>query len=227
MPLGAGALAGVNYAARQGMGGSRARICAGSPSNAMDAVAARDAAFAYLAITASCALTLSRIAREIVLWTSAEFGLAALPDEWTSGSSIMPQKRNADGAELVRSKASGFLARLQGLGGVIKGLPLAYNSDLQEDKPYVFGSREELDLCLDSMVAMVEALTFDAAEDVSPLKVVTLRLRMSLTIWWARVFRFGMLIGSWVVGRHAGRRGASFGDRSACTSCTGSAPLRR
>ncbi len=161
MPLGAGALAGVNYALdREWV--ARELGFARVASNAMDAVAARDAPFAYLAIAASCALTLSRMAGEIVLWTTAEFGLAALPDEWTSGSSIMPQKRNADGAELVRSKASGFLARLQGLGGVIKGLPLAYNSDLQEDKPYVFASRQELDLCLESMTAMMRALSFDA-----------------------------------------------------------------
>lgn len=160
MPLGAGALAGVNYELdRQWV--AKELGFARVTDNAMDSVAARDAAFAYLALTASCALVLSRLASEIVLWTSAEFGLATLPDEWTSGSSIMPQKRNPDGAELVRSKASGFLARLQGLGGVVKGLPLAYNSDLQEDKPYVFGSREELDLCLESMTAMVEALSFD------------------------------------------------------------------
>ena len=68
----------------------------------------------------------------------------------------MPQKRNPDGAELVRAKSAGFLARLQGLGAVLKGLPLAYNRDLQEDKLYVFASREELDLCLEAMTAMVE-----------------------------------------------------------------------
>jgi argininosuccinate lyase len=162
MPLGAGALAGVNYpldrksvAAELGF----ERVAA----NAMDAVAARDTPFAYLAVACSCGLALSRLAGELVLWTTSEFGLASLPDAWTSGSSIMPQKRNPDGAELVRAKASGFLARLQGLGGVVKGLPLAYNSDLQEDKPYVFASREELDLCLESMTAMMEVLTFDAA----------------------------------------------------------------
>lgn len=160
MPLGAGALAGVNYSldrewvARE-LGFER------PATNAMDAVAARDAAFDYLAIVANCALTLSRLAGEIVLWTTQEFGLAILLDSWTSGSSIMPQKRNPDGAELVRAKAAGFLARLQGLGGVLKGLPLAYNSDLQEDKLYVFGSKEELDLCLEAMAAMVSALTFD------------------------------------------------------------------
>jgi argininosuccinate lyase len=161
MPLGAGALAGVNYPLdRESVADELGfeRVAA----NAMDAVAARDVPFAYLAIACSCALVLSRLAGELVLWTTSEFGLATLPDAWTSGSSIMPQKRNPDGAELIRAKAAGFLARLQGLGGVIKGLPLAYNSDLQEDKPYVFASREELDLCLESMTAMMKELTFDA-----------------------------------------------------------------
>jgi len=129
--------------------------------NAMDAVAARDAAFMYLAIVACCALTLSRLATEIVLWTTQEYGFVSLPEAWTSGSSIMPQKRNPDAAEIVRAKTAGFLARLQGLGVVLKGLPMAYNSDLQEDKLYVFASREEFDLCLEAMTAMVRALKFD------------------------------------------------------------------
>ncbi len=161
MPLGAGALAGVNYPLdREGVA-AELGFDHVAP-NAMDAVAARDMAFDYLAIAANCALTMSRLASEIVLWTTAEFGLAALPDCWTSGSSIMPQKRNPDGAEIVRAKSAGFLARLQGLGAVLKGLPLAYNSDLQEDKLYVFATKEELDVCLEAMTAMVEALTFNA-----------------------------------------------------------------
>jgi argininosuccinate lyase len=160
MPLGAGALAGANYPldrawVAEQLGFKHVAI------NAMDAVAARDSAFSYLGVAANCSLTLSRLASEIVLWTTQEFGLAELPDAWISGSSIMPQKRNPDGAELVRAKAAGFLARLQGLGSVLKGLPLAYNSDLQEDKPYVFSTRAELDVCLEAMAAMVETLTFD------------------------------------------------------------------
>jgi len=161
MPLGAGALAGVNYLLDREQVAAELGFDRVAP-NAMDAVAARDSAFAYLSLAANCALTLSRLAGEIVLWTTQESGLAALPESWTSGSSIMPQKRNPDGAELVRAKAAGFLARVQGLGGVLKGLPMAYNSDLQEDKLYVFASREELDLCLQAMTAMVEGLTFDA-----------------------------------------------------------------
>jgi argininosuccinate lyase len=160
MPLGAGALAGVNYPLDREQVAKELGFARVAP-NAMDAVSARDSAFAYLAITANCALTLSRLAGEVVLWSTQEYGLAALPESWTSGSSIMPQKRNPDAAELVRAKAAGFLARLQGLGAVLKGLPLAYNSDLQEDKLYVFASKEELDVCLEAMTAMVAGLSFD------------------------------------------------------------------
>ncbi len=160
MPLGAGALAGVNYPLDREQVAAELGFSKVAP-NAMDAVAARDTAFFYLAIATGCALTLSRLAEEIVLWTTQEFGLASLPDSWTSGSSIMPQKRNPDAAELIRAKAAGFLARLQGLGALLKGLPLAYNKDLQEDKLYVFASREGLDLCLDAMTAMIQGIAFD------------------------------------------------------------------
>ncbi len=160
MPLGAGALAGVNYpldrelVARE-LGFERVAL------NAMDAVASRDAAFEYLAACTMCALHLSRLAEELVLWTSQEFGIATLPDEWTSGSSIMPQKKNPDAAELVRGKAAGFLGRLVSLGALIKGLPLAYNKDLQEDKLYLFATRDELDLCLEAAAAMVDVIEVD------------------------------------------------------------------
>jgi argininosuccinate lyase len=160
MPLGAGALAGVNYPLDREQVAAELGFDRVAP-NAMDAVAARDTAFSYLAIVACCALTLSRLAGELVLWSTQEYGLASLPESWTSGSSIMPQKRNPDAAEHVRAKSAGFLARLLGLGAVLKGLPLAYNGDLQEDKLYVFGSRQELDLCLEAMTAMVQGLTFD------------------------------------------------------------------
>ncbi len=160
MPLGAGALAGVNYPLDREMVAKELGFDRVAP-NAMDAVASRDAAFAYVAVATNCALTLSRLAEEMVLWSTQEFGLASLPESWTSGSSIMPQKRNPDAAELVRAKAAGFLARLQGLGALLKGLPLAYNKDLQEDKLYVFATREELDLCLEAMTAMVAGLIFN------------------------------------------------------------------
>lgn len=159
MPLGAGALAGVNYPLDRQHVAEELGFERVAP-NAMDAVASRDSAFEYLAVIANCGLTLSRLAEELVLWSTQEYGFIVLPEAWTSGSSIMPQKRNPDGAELVRAKAAGFLARLQGLGVLLKGLPLAYNKDLQEDKRYVFESREELDLCLEAMTAMVDGIAF-------------------------------------------------------------------
>jgi len=160
MPLGAGALAGVNYpldreAVAAELGFTQVAW------NAMDAVAARDADFEYLAAVTACALTLSRLAEELVLWSSQEFGLVSLPEAWTSGSSIMPQKRNPDAAELIRGKAAGFVGRLTSLATLVKGLPLAYNKDLQEDKLYLFASREELDLCLEAAAAMISGLHFD------------------------------------------------------------------
>jgi argininosuccinate lyase len=161
MPLGGGALAGANYELDRDMVAAELGFTVTAP-NAMDAVAARDTAFSYLSIATGCALTLSRLAEELVLWSTQEFGLATLPEAWTSGSSIMPQKRNPDAAELVRAKTAGFLGRLQGMGALLKGLPLAYNKDLQEDKLYVFNTKEELDLCLEAMTAMIAGLTFNA-----------------------------------------------------------------
>ena len=160
MPLGAGALAGVNYPLDREMVARELGFDRVAP-NAMDAVAARDAAFEYLSATTACALTLSRLAEELVLWSTQEFGFLTLPDAWTSGSSIMPQKRNPDAAELVRGKTAGFIGRLTALAALVKGLPLAYNKDLQEDKLYLFASREELDLCLEATAAMVGAVRFD------------------------------------------------------------------
>jgi len=163
MPLGAGALAGVNYAADREAVARELAFDRVAP-NAMDAVASRDAAFEYLAACTCCALNLSRLAEELVLWCSQEFGFARMPDAWSSGSSIMPQKRNPDAAELVRGKAAGFIGRLSAFGSLLKGLPLAYNKDLQEDKLYVFASREELDVCLEATAAMVSALSFDEVQ---------------------------------------------------------------
>jgi argininosuccinate lyase len=162
LPLGAGALAGVNYPLDREAVAAELGF-AEVAWNAMDAVASRDFAFEYLAAATACALTLSRLAEELVLWSTQEFALIALPDSWTSGSSIMPQKKNPDGAELVRGKSAGFLGRLVSLGSLMKGLPLAYNKDLQEDKIYLFASGDELDLCLEATTAMVAAFVLDEA----------------------------------------------------------------
>ncbi len=161
MPLGAGALAGVNYPVDRAAVARELGFERVAP-NAMDAVASRDAAYEYLAVATCCALNLSRLAEEIVLWSSLEFGFLRLPDAWSSGSSIMPQKRNPDAAELIRGKAAGFVGRLTSLGTLLKGLPLAYNKDLQEDKLYVFATRDELDVCLEAAAAMAAAASLRA-----------------------------------------------------------------
>ncbi len=126
----------------------------------MDAVASRDAAYEYLAVATCCALNLSRLAEEIVLWSSQEFGFLRLPDAWSSGSSIMPQKRNPDAAELIRGKAAGFVGRLTSLGTLLKGLPLAYNTDLREDKRHLFDAVDCLDELLPAVRGLLAALEF-------------------------------------------------------------------
>src|SRR5579875_2151493 len=132
LPLGAGALAGVNFdtdrerVARE-LGFERLA------ENSLDAVSNRDFVLDYLAAAATCATHLSRLGGEIVLWSSQEFGFCRLPDAWSSGSSIMPQKKNPDAAELLRAKAPRLAAHLIALHGVLHGLPLAYNKDMQED----------------------------------------------------------------------------------------------
>src|SRR5262249_17176592 len=108
-------------------------------------------------------ITLSRLAEEIVIWSSAEFSFIRLPDEWTTGSSIMPQKRNPDAAELVRAKSGRVTGALIQLMMVMKGLPLAYSKDMQEDKPPAFEALDALSLSLAAMTGMIETMTLDGA----------------------------------------------------------------
>ena len=129
--------------------------------NAADAVADRDFVCDLVYACALAGVHLSRLAEEVVLWTTAEFGFARLADEWSTGSSMMPQKRNPDMAELVRGRAAGGIADLGGLLTLIKGLPLTYNRDLQEDKRYVFAAVDRLSACLSGMTALLETITFD------------------------------------------------------------------
>ena len=158
--LGAGALAGTTldldpaaYARHLGY----ARVA----ENSMDAVASRDFALEFTAAAAILAVTLSRLGEELVLWASSEFGFARLGDAFSTGSSIMPQKRNPDVAELVRGKAGRVVGDLTGLLTLVKGLPLAYNRDLQEDKEPVFDAVDTLEVVLPAMTGAVASLTFD------------------------------------------------------------------
>ncbi len=159
-PLGAGALAGSSL----GLDPEVAARALGLDSvfdNAMDAVSDRDFACELLFACALCCIHLSRLGEEIVLWTSSEFSFARLADEWSTGSSMMPQKRNPDVAELVRGRAGRSLGDLMGLMGVLKGLPLAYDRDLQEDKEPVFSSVDRTRSCLKAVSHLVRALSFD------------------------------------------------------------------
>jgi len=158
-PLGAAALAGTSFpldrtatAAALGF----ARPCA----NSIDAVSDRDFALDYCASAAVAALHLSRLAEEIVNWASQPFGFVTLPDAWSTGSSIMPQKRNPDAAELVRGRAGLLLAAFQRLAVIVKGLPLTYSKDLQDDKATLFEAHDALMLSLAAMTGMIETLTF-------------------------------------------------------------------
>ena len=161
-PLGAAALAGTSFpidreATASALGFDRPM------ANAMDAVSDRDFALEFLAAGSILAGHLSRLGEEIVIWCSAQFGFASLGDGFTTGSSIMPQKRNPDAAELIRAKVGRVLGALTGLSVVMKGLPLAYAKDMQEDKEHVFDATDALVLSVAAAAGMVRDLRFDAA----------------------------------------------------------------
>jgi len=159
-PLGAAALAGTSFPIDRFM----TAVALGferPTANSLDSVADRDFVLEALAAASICAMHLSRFAEEIVLWTSSQFGFVRLSDHFTSGSSIMPQKRNPDAAELVRGKAGRIFGALQGLLVVMKGLPLTYSKDMQEDKEGAFDALHALSLCLAAMAGMVRDLEPD------------------------------------------------------------------
>jgi argininosuccinate lyase len=159
LPLGAGALAGVNFHTdRQAL--AEELGFAALVENSIDAVSNRDFVLDYLAAAATCATHLSRLGAEIVLWSSTEFGFCELSDAWTSGSSIMPQKKNPDAAELLRAKAPRVVSHLAGLYGVLHALPLTYNKDMQEDKEHLFDAVDTLELALTAARGMLESVTF-------------------------------------------------------------------
>ena len=157
-PLGAAALAGTSFPI------DRERTAellgfAGPTRNSLDSVSDRDFALEYLAAASLCMTHLSRLADEIVLWMSPQFGFVTLSDAWTTGSSIMPQKRNPDAAELVRGKAGRVHGSLFGLLTVMKALPLTFSKDMQEDKERTFDAADTLELCLKATAGMVRDMT--------------------------------------------------------------------
>ena len=161
-PLGAAALAGTPYPIDRDMTAKELGFAA-PMRNSLDAVSDRDFALEVLAASTICATHLSRLAEEMVLWMTAQFGFVKLSDKFTTGSSIMPQKRNPDAAELVRAKPGRILGAFTALTVVMKGLPLTYSKDMQEDKEPVFDAISSLSLAIAAMEGMVSDLTADEA----------------------------------------------------------------
>lgn len=160
-PLGAAALAGTSFPLDREMT-AKALGFARPSANSIDAVSDRDFALEFLSVAAIAATHLSRLAEEIVFWTSPLLGFAKLSEAYTTGSSIMPQKRNPDAAELVRAKTGVAMGNMTRLLTVMKGLPLAYSKDMQEDKAGVFEASEAVQLSLEAMAGMVADLKVDA-----------------------------------------------------------------
>ena len=161
-PLGAGALAGSALALDPHAVAAELGFDAPIP-NSIDAVSDRDFVAEFLFVTAMVGVHLSRLGEEICLWASREFAWATLDDAWSTGSSIMPQKKNPDIAELARGKSGRLIGNLTGMLATLKGLPFAYNRDLQEDKEPVFDAVDTLLLVLPAMAGSVATLRFDTA----------------------------------------------------------------
>jgi len=159
-PLGSAALAGTSFPIDRVMTTKELGF-ARPTANSLDAVSDRDFALEYLSVAAILATHLSRLAEEIVIWCSGQFSYVRLGDDFSTGSSIMPQKRNPDAAELVRGKAGRVIGGLNALLVVMKGLPLAYGKDMQEDKEPVFDAADTLSLSLAAMSGMLSGATFD------------------------------------------------------------------
>ena len=157
-PLGSAALAGTSFPIDRNQT-AKALEFDQPTANSLDAVSDRDFALEFLASSSICAMHLSRLAEELVIWSSAQFRFIELSDRFSTGSSIMPQKKNPDAAELVRAKIGRILGANVGLMTVMKGLPLAYSKDMQEDKEQVFDAADSLNLALCAMEGMIKDLT--------------------------------------------------------------------
>ncbi|HEX6958400.1 MAG TPA: argininosuccinate lyase [Ferrovibrio sp.] len=160
-PLGAAALAGTSLPIDRAVT-AKALGFAAPMANSLDAVSDRDYALEFLSAAAICAVHLSRLAEEIVIWTSAQFRFVSLSDAFTTGSSIMPQKRNPDAAELVRGKVGRIIGDLNALLITMKGLPMTYGKDMQEDKEPTFDAVDSLELCIAAMAGMIADLKANA-----------------------------------------------------------------
>ena len=165
-PLGAAALAGTPFPIDREETAKALGFKAPMP-NTLDAVSDRDFAIEFVFVCSLCGTHLSRLAEEIILWATPQFGFIELSDQWSTGSSIMPQKKNPDAAELIRGKSGRLNGNLMQLLTVLKGLPLAYNKDLQEDKACVFESFDTIMLCLDAMNGMLQSAEFNTQNMLS------------------------------------------------------------
>ena len=159
-PLGSAALAGTGFPINR-EATAEALDFGGPTRNSLDAVSDRDFALDYLMAASQCAIHLSRLAEELILWASQPFGFVRMPDTLSTGSSIMPQKKNPDAAELVRGHSGRIIGCATSLMVTMKGLPLAYSKDMQDDKPPVFEAAGLLDLCLAAMTGMIADTTFN------------------------------------------------------------------
>ncbi len=206
-PLGAAALAGTSFPIDRRM--TAAALGFDGPcANSLDAVSDRDFALEYLAALSILAVHLSRLAEEIVTWCSAPFGFIRLSDAFTTGSSIMPQKRNPDAAELARAKTGRITGALVGLLTVMKGLPLAYAKDMQEDKEPVFQATEAASLSLAACDGMIR----DLAADTARMRAVAgsgFSTATDLADWLVRVLRLPFRSAHHVTGRLVGRAEAA------------------
>ena len=184
-PLGSGALAGTSFPIdRQAT--SAALGFDGPTRNSLDAVSDRDFALEYLSLASILSVHLSRLAEEIVIWASASFGFVNLPDSFSTGSSMLPQKRNPDAAELVRAKSGRVIGNLNSLLIVMKSLPLAYSKDMQEDKEPVFETADTLSLTVAAMTGMFEEITFNANKMLAAAKAANTNA-IDLADWLVRV----------------------------------------
>jgi argininosuccinate lyase len=183
-PYGSGALAGSSLGLDP-RAVARELGFADSSANSIDGTAARDFVAEFAFVTAMVGVDLSRLAEEVILWATKEFGFVTLHDSWSTGSSIMPQKKNPDIAELARGKAGRLVGNLTGVLTTLKALPLAYNRDLQEDKEPVFDSVDTLEVLLPAVTGLVATLVFDT-ERMAELAPQGFSLATDLAEWLVR-----------------------------------------